>query len=389
MKVPWDDLRYLFGAIMYGGHITDNWDIRLCKTYLEELMGPDQLEGDFYFAPGYAVPPNMDYKGYHQYIDENLPPESPYLYGLHPNAEIGVLTQTSENLFRTLLEMQPKDNAQNDEEGMSMDEKVKSIIDEITEKLPEEFNLYELNQKAEEKTPYINVALQEAERMNFLTNEIRTSLKACSLGLKGELTITSDMENLMNELYVDKVPETWQKRAYPSLLGLTAWYSDLVTRIKDLESWTADFAMPMSIWLGGLFNPQSFLTAIMQSMARKNEWPLDKMALQVDVLKKNKEDINAPPREGAYLHGLFMEGARWDSGTGAIAESKLKELTPAMPVLYVKAVPLDRLDTKNIYACPLYKTRDRGPTFVWTFNLKSKEKSSKWILGGVALLLQD
>ena len=74
-------------------------------------MQPDQLEAELQLAPGYVVPPNMDYKGYHQYIDENLPPESPYLYGLHPNAEIGVLTQTSENLFRTLLEMQPKDAA--------------------------------------------------------------------------------------------------------------------------------------------------------------------------------------------------------------------------------------------------------------------------------------
>ena len=388
-KVPWDDLRYLFGAIMYGGHITDNWDIRLCKTYLEELMGPDQLEGELYLAPQYPVPPNMDYKGYHQYIDENLPPESPYLYGLHPNAEIGVLTKTSENLFQTLLEMQPKDTAGSGEEGMTMEEKVRSIIEEIVEKLPEEYNLYELNQKAEEKTPYVNVALQEAERMNFLTAEIRSSLKACNLGLKGELTITSEMENLMNALFVDKIPDSWTKLAYPSLLGLTAWYSDLITRCKDLENWTADFAMPNTIWLGGLFNPQSFLTAIMQSMARKNEWPLDKMGLQVDVLKKNKEDINAPPREGAYLNGLFMEGARWDSGAGTIAESKLKELTPSMPVLYVKAIPIDRMESKNIYACPVYKTRDRGPTFVWTFNLKSKEKSSKWILGGVALLLQD
>lgn len=46
----------------------------------------------------------------------------------------------------------------------------------------------------------------------------------------------------------------------------------------------------------------------MQSMARKNEWPLDKMALQCDVTKKNKEDFNNPPREGSYISGMFMEG---------------------------------------------------------------------------------
>lgn len=43
MKVPWEDLRYLFGEIMYGGHITDDWDRRLCRTYLEEYMQPNQV----------------------------------------------------------------------------------------------------------------------------------------------------------------------------------------------------------------------------------------------------------------------------------------------------------------------------------------------------------
>lgn len=62
------------------------------------------------------------------------------------------------------------------------------------------------------------------------------------------------------------------------------------------------------MWLAGFFNPQSFLTAIMQSMARKNEWPLDKMCLSVEVTKKNREDMTAPPREGSYVYGLFMEG---------------------------------------------------------------------------------
>ena len=38
-----EDLRYLFGEIMYGGHITDDWDRRLCKTYLEEYMNPTMV----------------------------------------------------------------------------------------------------------------------------------------------------------------------------------------------------------------------------------------------------------------------------------------------------------------------------------------------------------
>lgn len=108
-KVPWEDLRYLFGEIMYGGHITDDWDRKLCISYLEEYMQPDLVDGELQLAPGFPAPPNTDYAGYHNYIDEMMPPESPYLYGLHPNAEIGFLTTTSENLFRTVFEMQPRD----------------------------------------------------------------------------------------------------------------------------------------------------------------------------------------------------------------------------------------------------------------------------------------
>ncbi len=52
-KVPWEDLRYLFGEIMYGGHITDDWDRRLCRTYLEEYLQPEvaSLPQLFIFFP--------------------------------------------------------------------------------------------------------------------------------------------------------------------------------------------------------------------------------------------------------------------------------------------------------------------------------------------------
>lgn len=51
LKVPWEDLRYLFGEIMYGGHVTDDWDRRLCRTYLEEYMQPNQV-----CPPGKMIP---------------------------------------------------------------------------------------------------------------------------------------------------------------------------------------------------------------------------------------------------------------------------------------------------------------------------------------------
>ncbi|KAG7256780.1 hypothetical protein CRUP_009770 [Coryphaenoides rupestris] len=144
-KVPYDDLRYLFGEIMYGGHITDDWDRRLCRTYLEEYIKPEMVEGEHYLAPGFPIPGNSDYQGYHQIrrtrgggggggggderdmdADERTwRPEdgSPYLYGLHPNAEIGFLSQTSEKLFRTVLEMQPRDGAAGEGGGATREEK--------------------------------------------------------------------------------------------------------------------------------------------------------------------------------------------------------------------------------------------------------------------------
>ncbi|XP_060520898.1 dynein beta chain, ciliary-like [Cylas formicarius] len=387
-KIPWEDLRYLFGEIMYGGHITDDWDRRLCRSYLLSYMQPELIEGDLHFAPGFFAPPNTDYVGYHKYIDDRLPTESPYLYGLHPNAEIGFLASTAENMFRTIFEMQPRDSSAAAGAGMSKEDKVRNALEEIYDKLPEEFPVVEMMAKVEERTPYIIVAFQECERMNTLTREMKRSLRELDLGLKGELTITSDMEDLQESLYLDQVPDSWSSKAYPSLLPLGQWVGDLSLRIKELEGWTQDFSMPATVWLGGFFNPQSFLTAIMQQTARKNEWPLDKMCLMTEVTKKQKDDFNSPPREGAYVHGLFMEGARWDVQLNSIADSKLKELFPVVPVIFIKAITQDKQDLRNMYDCPVYKTRMRGPTFVWTFNLKTKEKALKWTLAGVAILLQ-
>lgn len=61
---------------------------------------------------------------------------------------------------------------------------VKQIVDEILEKLPEDFNMTEIMGKVEERTPYVIVAFQECQRMNHLTGEMKRSLRELDLGLK-------------------------------------------------------------------------------------------------------------------------------------------------------------------------------------------------------------
>lgn len=110
-----------------------------------------------------------------------------------------------EKMFKTVFELQPRESGDGGGQATTREEKVKTIVDDILEKMPDQFNMQEIIQKCEERTPYVIVCFQECDRMNLLTNEMKRSLKELDLGLKGELTLTSEMEDLSNSLFFDQV----------------------------------------------------------------------------------------------------------------------------------------------------------------------------------------
>jgi dynein heavy chain len=168
------------------------------------------------------------------------------------------------------------------------------------------------------------------------------------------------------------------------------------------------------MWLSGLFNPMAFLTAIMQITARQTSLPLDNMTTETHITTMNApEEVTEYPESGAYVHGLFIEGARWAVGeeagepmvlgstavAGHLVDSRLKELLPALPLVYVRAVPVDpqwepsdvgylRHDPA-VYECPIYTTTFRGPTYVTLATLKTLDPVSKWVRAGVAIVMQE
>jgi len=105
------------------------------------------------------------------------------------------------------------------------------------------------------------------------------------------------------------------------------------------------------------------------------------------VTKKQPDQIDAPSRDGAFIHGLTLEGARWDEKAGTLDDSRPKELFCPMPVMLVRAVTVDKAEMKDAYQCPVYTTEARFRQEVFTAQLKSKHSWIKWTLAGVCLFL--
>jgi dynein heavy chain len=48
VEIPWDALKYLIAGVIYGGHVTDEWDRRLLTTYVNQYFCEDALQVNLY-----------------------------------------------------------------------------------------------------------------------------------------------------------------------------------------------------------------------------------------------------------------------------------------------------------------------------------------------------
>jgi dynein heavy chain len=102
---------------------------------------------------------------------------------------------------------------------------------------------------------------------------------------------------------------------------------------------------------------------VLQSAARKSDWPLDKVALLTEVSKVAvPADLTVAPPHGALVHGMFLQGARWSEKLQALDDPLPGQLLQGMPLILLKAVLVKDLaqSTKECYICPVYKTQKRG-----------------------------
>lgn len=112
---------------------------------------------------------------------------------------------------------------------------------------------------------------------------------------------------------------------------------------------------------------------------------------------KEENNMEQRPDDGAYVTGLFMEGARWDRDKMFIGESLRNILFDPLPIILLKPGEMKNFKHEDIYVCPVYKTSARRGTlsttghstnFVMYIEIPSDKPQKHWINRGVACLCQ-
>uniref|UniRef100_T1J4J2 AAA+ ATPase domain-containing protein n=1 Tax=Strigamia maritima TaxID=126957 RepID=T1J4J2_STRMM len=418
----WDALIYTIHSIIYGGRITDTWDQRTLITILKTFFCPEALEKTYKFSPSgvYYAPSVITHEEYVNYID-NLPIiDDPEVFGLHDNANLSYQISETRILLGTLLSVQPQIS---EGAGVSPQDIVAEMANNMMGKLCTTIDvdrglksLFVMDSLNRQK-PTSVVLLQEIERFNKFIVYIQDITKKLQKAVKGIILMDHKLEEIFNSMLSNQIPQYYNKYGYPSLKTFGSWLKDLILRIEFIEEWltTGD---PVSYWISSFFFPQAFNTAILQAHARKYNLPIDELVFENTILptvilqqdlsysmdqkiRNNMLDVLSTiiiPDEGALIHGLFLDAARFDVKRMRLVDSLPREMQSPLPVAHL----LPRLtseyleDTKD-YPAPVYKTSVRFGTlsttghstnYVMIVHIPTKQPPDFWIIRGTALLTQ-
>jgi len=200
-----------------------------------------------------------------------------------------------------------------------------------------------------------------------LLEKVRADLDMLKGACEGSVKATNEIRALILDLNIDAVPKHWKKYAVADIT-VTEWLADFVLRLKQLQQLQCASSLQQhTLWMGGLFFPEAFLTASRQAVAQMKQVSLEELLLVVEVGSSEQDS------ESFAIKGLQMEGAAWDM-SGSAGQLKMTEkLTVALPQTCLKWVKGDSGEYKrtlDFLPVPVYLNTSRS-SLVSEFNLQT------------------
>ena len=432
--------RHVAVELTYGGQITDERDARCLRVLISEAYASDGLQPGFPFAQDRSATgsfiysqPAMQAATYEDLMARvhELPLDSTAsAVGLDGNATLSRNVREGRELLGALNRINGgqvyKTSGNDDEDGrrasgrVDEDARLGSGVDgsiagmpavelgkavqTLIRRLPAAFDLT-LAQKLHPSIhiePLDSVLHSELVRYNRLSSLVRESLETLQNALIGDEPMPPSLHELGTSVVRNETPRQWHELSYPSLEPLGSYYEDLLRRLAFFQGWV-EGGRPPSLWLPAFFAPRSVLTALLQRHARKHALSLSTLRMGQTLLPDTP--TATAPADGVHVHGLYLEGARFDAPTQRLVESEPNVLSTSLPTVWLcPAAPggwppssAAAAAAAHRYPCPLYATAARrgemtvsghSTNFIMDLMLPSDAPESYWIRRGVAALCQ-
>lgn len=352
-KVPWDALATLMSQCIYGGKIDNEFDQRLLTSFLGKLFTPKSFDPEFPLisnldgieGENLNMPDGIRRDQFLQWVEKLTDRQTPSWLGLPNNAEKVLLTTRGTDMLGKLLKMQiledddelayggeesPGVEGKKDIEGrpawmITLHQSAASWL----KLLPE--SVVTLRRTVENiKDPLYRYFEREVNSGAKLLSVVRNDLNDVILICQAEKKQTNYHRQMVSQLVKGIIPDLW--KAYTVPLGATViqWVTDFAQRVKQLQEISSQVAQfgaselkNVTVWLGGLFNPEAYITATRQCIAQANSWSLEELVLDVSIADVEGQVTQAG---GFNVKGLKLQGAICKSNALHLSHAIMTEL---------------------------------------------------------------
>ncbi|KAJ3135949.1 hypothetical protein HK100_002228 [Physocladia obscura] len=341
-KIPWSAIKTLIKETVYGGKIDNSHDQALLDSFVNYLFRPACYDVKFALVSAAATTADGE-KGSALLIPDetkmdrildwvsHLPDQQPPTWlGLPANAEKVLMALKGKEM---LLKLRKMKSSAGDEEVV-LDDVVKTgntskgsakhqpqpawmrgvqkHVEEWLSILPATISgALKVSTASKAKDPLYRFFDRENQIAVASLKAVRNDLLNLQDLISGKVKQTNHLRALVDWILKGIIPPHWKKHKTPTSMSLETWIQDLSNRlaqISQISGLESSEYVKTPIWLGGLFTPEAYVTATMQTVAQREGWSLEELQLSV-IIGETKED-------GFELTGIRIEGGEYSANSG-------------------------------------------------------------------------
>lgn len=124
---------------------------------------------------------------------------SPLVHGLHTNAEISYLAESTRKMWINLSELQPRTQSA---DAIPKETFLMDVCKSVEARIPQEIDLNAAKKKFKNPGPTSIVLLQELDRFNTLLEILRCNVIDLQRALVGEIGMSQDLDAMGTSFFV-------------------------------------------------------------------------------------------------------------------------------------------------------------------------------------------